>query len=398
MKRFVAVLAALALALGACASGASSWQEQYDLGIRCLEAGDYEEAVLAFTAAIEIDPMRPEAYVGRGDARRQLGELEGAQQDYRKALELNESDDSTSFKLAEVLLEQGRPEEAAVLLEDLLEGNPSNPDYYDRLADCYDQMGEKDQARQILEDGVSETGDQGLSSRLEEYGPESGLPPVPDDGISREVVEITSGEELMEYSFAENVKNLEIRLGDGDYNVDSFMLMDAENVSIIGTGSTRLVSSSGAETILSMFQCDNILLYGLVMGHDLEPYMTCSTGVLELLSSSDVKIVGCDIYGCGLQGINASYSSFAADSTIVRDCSEHGAILYASQGTFNDCTFSGNCYQSTANPVFRVNEASSSVTLSSCTLQDNLGQSKYVLNDGAEWTESDTIETGNAWQ
>ena len=61
------------LLLNVCACGQSAsgqagsgeqltWQEQYDLGVRYLEEGNYEEAILAFTAAIEIDPKRAEAY------------------------------------------------------------------------------------------------------------------------------------------------------------------------------------------------------------------------------------------------------------------------------------------------------------------------------------------------
>ena len=34
------------------------WQGQYDLGIRLLGEGKYEEAIIAFTAAIEIAPSR----------------------------------------------------------------------------------------------------------------------------------------------------------------------------------------------------------------------------------------------------------------------------------------------------------------------------------------------------
>ena len=41
----------------------STWQEQYDLGVRYLSNGNYQDAILAFTAAIEIDPKRPEAYL-----------------------------------------------------------------------------------------------------------------------------------------------------------------------------------------------------------------------------------------------------------------------------------------------------------------------------------------------
>ena len=40
-----------------------TWQEQYDLGMRYLTESNYEEAILAFTAAIEIDPNQPDAYV-----------------------------------------------------------------------------------------------------------------------------------------------------------------------------------------------------------------------------------------------------------------------------------------------------------------------------------------------
>ena len=403
MKRFVAILLAVMLVVGltACAAqeAASTWEDQYELGIRYLSEGNYKEAIIAFTAAIEIDPMRVEAYVARGDAYFQSGQPEKAESDYRKALELYDDDDDTAGKLVDALIQQGKLEEAAEILEDLIEKDPSNPDYYDKLADIYEQLEQPEKVQETLEKGVEQTGDQQLSDRLEEIAQEaSGLPPVPDDGISREVVEMSSGDELMELSFAEGVENLEIRLGDGDYNVDSFFLYGAENVSIIGTGNTRLVSTYGTETIISMYDCDNILLYGLIMGHDLEPSMSCSTGVVELLSSKDIKIIGCDIYGCGLHGINASESRFVVENSIIRDCSMHGAMLYSSRGIFTNCTFSGNCYQYTSNPDFDLWGESCSVNLNSCVIQDNLGESKYKLADGAEFEESDTIETGNSWQ
>ena len=280
VKRWIALLLALALTFGltACSSKEASWQEQYDLGVRYLAEGNYEEAILAFTAAIEIDPKRAEAYTGRGDAYMQTGDPAQAEHDYRMAWELAPDDLDTAEKLADALVDQGILEEAAGILEDLIEKDPSNPDYYDKLADIYDQLGQPDKAEEVLQNGVDATGDEGLRQKLEEA--QSGIPPVPDDGIQRQVMEISSGEELVELSYTSGPKDLEIRLGDGDYNVDGLMFMSAENVSIVGTGATRLVSASGAETIVSLYDCDNFLLYGLVMGHDLEPYMTCSTGVV----------------------------------------------------------------------------------------------------------------------
>ena len=84
MRRFLTVLLALTLTLSLVACGSKgSWQEQYDLGVRYLSDGNYEEAIIAFTAAIEIDAKRPEAYLGLADAYTGAGDLDAA----RKALE-----------------------------------------------------------------------------------------------------------------------------------------------------------------------------------------------------------------------------------------------------------------------------------------------------------------------
>ena len=103
------MLLSVCLALGLCACGskaetapveeapveqAPTWQEQYDLGVRYLSEGNYEEAIIAFTAAIKIDPKRPEAYIGRGDAHEKMDNLEQAMADYQAALELGANADA----------------------------------------------------------------------------------------------------------------------------------------------------------------------------------------------------------------------------------------------------------------------------------------------------------------
>ena len=68
-KRITALLLAAILLLSLAACGAKDpWQEKYDLGMRYLNEGNYQEAVIAFEAAIEIDPKRPEAYLGAAEA------------------------------------------------------------------------------------------------------------------------------------------------------------------------------------------------------------------------------------------------------------------------------------------------------------------------------------------
>lgn len=65
------------------------YKRNLDLGNKYLLAEDYDQAVIAFSNAITIDPMSAEAYNGRGDAFYALGDFEKARADYEKAAELS---------------------------------------------------------------------------------------------------------------------------------------------------------------------------------------------------------------------------------------------------------------------------------------------------------------------
>ena len=52
-----------------------SWQEQYDLGVRLLGEGNYEEAILAFQAVLQIDPKQTDVYVKMAYIYLEMGEL-----------------------------------------------------------------------------------------------------------------------------------------------------------------------------------------------------------------------------------------------------------------------------------------------------------------------------------
>ena len=94
MKRFFYILLAalLLLTLAACskapeaepADEAPDWQTQYDLGVRYLSEGNYEEAILAFEAAIEIDPRNADAYL-------KLAQVCEQREDYAKTLQTLEA-------------------------------------------------------------------------------------------------------------------------------------------------------------------------------------------------------------------------------------------------------------------------------------------------------------------
>ena len=67
MRKLTVLLLIFVLSLVGCMSDKVTWQEQYDLGVRYLNEGNYEEAIIAFTAAIEIEPNNPNGYL-RGNS------------------------------------------------------------------------------------------------------------------------------------------------------------------------------------------------------------------------------------------------------------------------------------------------------------------------------------------
>ena len=93
----------LAILLCSCSKSQEvQWQKQYDLGVRYLSEGNYEEAIIAFTAAIEIDPKRAEAYLSLADVYLALEDYEEAQAVLERALEQVDETQAVQSKLEEI--------------------------------------------------------------------------------------------------------------------------------------------------------------------------------------------------------------------------------------------------------------------------------------------------------
>ena len=142
MKRIGSMILTLALILGLCACGqnaAAAWQEQYDLGVKYLSEGNYQEAVIAFTAAIEIDEKRPEGFIGRGDAYALSGDTEdnlsAAQADYEAAIALDETMPGGWLGLADVYIRRGDYDKAMEILREALEKTGSDPSIADKITE-----------------------------------------------------------------------------------------------------------------------------------------------------------------------------------------------------------------------------------------------------------------------
>lgn len=88
MRKTISIILAILLVMSSCsnrevgaqqgADSAAAWQDQYDLGIRYLSEGNYEEAIIAFTAAIEIDPKQVDPYLKIAEAYVAVGDNDSA--------------------------------------------------------------------------------------------------------------------------------------------------------------------------------------------------------------------------------------------------------------------------------------------------------------------------------
>lgn len=119
MKRAILVIMGFALLLCLCACATTedslTWQEQYDLGIRYLSEGNQEEAIIAFTAAIEIDPKQILAFVGRGDVYAVLAEQEPDNSVALTLWQKSVADYEYAFELGDTQVEEKLEESREIL-------------------------------------------------------------------------------------------------------------------------------------------------------------------------------------------------------------------------------------------------------------------------------------------
>jgi len=88
-----------------------------DAGVKALAKVDYTSAIKNFTEAIRIDPNYATAYFNLGVAYEEKGDLRNAQQSYEKAIALNDRLLLVRYRLAELLLDASKIDEAFKIID-----------------------------------------------------------------------------------------------------------------------------------------------------------------------------------------------------------------------------------------------------------------------------------------
>jgi tetratricopeptide (TPR) repeat protein len=148
------------------------WITRYNQGVTALQAGDHETAQAELEAADMVYRGRPEAVVILGSLRAQAGDLPGAEQAYRTALEITqgpaaekveaadraewiEQEQTAADRLASLLAQLGRADEAIAILQTVVERHPDNASLKADLAAQLAGADRQDEAAAIYDDLLS---------------------------------------------------------------------------------------------------------------------------------------------------------------------------------------------------------------------------------------------------
>ncbi len=150
MKKFVKILTVFLMTLLMTSCGQDIWEAHYEAGTAYLNENNCEEAISEFTAAIDADAERPEAYIKRADANVLIFDktesdtdevtvlLNNAENDYLKSLKLDNTNIQVYESLAAVYDKQNRLENAIDIAE---EGySITNDDELAALAKMYESI------------------------------------------------------------------------------------------------------------------------------------------------------------------------------------------------------------------------------------------------------------------
>ncbi len=153
-------------------------------------------------------------------------------------------------------------------------------------------------------------------------------------------------------------------------------IVGMQNVTIEGSGKqlSQIVVEPRYAYVLNFIKCSNITLRNLKIGHTEAGH--CTGGVLNLVECQDVTIEGCDLYGCGTEGITGSdVHGMKVDRTFIHDCTYSIMTLQNCYDVqFNDCLFARNREFSLVN----VHGLDGETSFNNCQFHSNQGPLFYL--------------------
>jgi Flp pilus assembly protein TadD len=145
--RITGILLVLTSILTSCGSkNKTEAAEFFERGNYHFKKNETQRALELFTEAIEKVPEFADAYNNRGLCFEKLDNIEKARNDYRKAVELDDSFNQAKFNLAAVQLVMGETKETEIILLELAPAYTDSAQFYDLRGKYYIQANDPDAA------------------------------------------------------------------------------------------------------------------------------------------------------------------------------------------------------------------------------------------------------------
>lgn len=151
-----------------------TWQEQYDLGMRYLSESNYEEAILAFTAAIEIDPNNADTYFKLTESYMAIDKPKEASQVLFQGYRMTVNNTSTSdLTLCDIGLHHFAEQDydkAILVFTVAIAVEPTQADTYYYLGSVYAAIGDVEACNRVFLEGFQATGDHRMNPNIYSVG------------------------------------------------------------------------------------------------------------------------------------------------------------------------------------------------------------------------------------
>ncbi len=123
-------------------------------GRKYFDNGDFEGAAGLFGQMVLRDPGNPQAHVHLAKALMEMGEIDIAQAEFRKAIEIDSTHSSAFFPMANIMRQQGKLDRALFYLRLGASLSMETPDVLSSMGAVYVEKGEPDSAIQVLEQAL----------------------------------------------------------------------------------------------------------------------------------------------------------------------------------------------------------------------------------------------------
>ncbi len=219
------------------------------------------------------------------------------------------------------------------------------------------------------------------------------------EGKGLEEIEVATVEEFVALVDNGSINNKRIVLTGESYDFtegDGINLKNVSNVEIIGSGSTRITADTGYDMVLTIYDSENILFYGVTMTHnrdDNNKSMEC--GLVLTYNMSELWFVNCELTG-GYLAYSLGDTTLTCINTGLTDCIWQAVVSMNSTLNFQNCVMDGNGFNNEfMNPL--VNAAGSTVNISNTMISNNTAPS-VCPDSNCVWNENNVTYQGNSWQ